>query len=89
VRDAVWKEWERLKSRQNNSFALLWNEQGLISDSVYKHKLKELNASTEKENKKARERRKAGDVTELMEEAVGCVRDPGNKMRRHQDGGCG
>ena len=61
----------------NNSFALLWNDysQGLISNSVYKHKLKELNASTVNENKKARERRKAGDVTVLMEEAVGCVRD--------------
>jgi hypothetical protein len=77
VSDAVWKEWERLKSSQNNSFAKLRNDysRGLISKDVYSQKLEKLDTATQKEYGKVRERRGAGVVSVLMEEAVGCVKD--------------
>jgi hypothetical protein len=76
IRDAVSKEWERLKKSQNDSFALLWNDfsSGIISKHEYENKQKELKTSAELEMKQARERKKAGEVTVMMDEAVGCVR---------------
>jgi hypothetical protein len=42
---------------------------------VYSQKLEKLDTATQKEYGKVRERRGAGVVSVLMEEAVGCVKD--------------
>jgi hypothetical protein len=78
VKDAVSKEWERLKITQNDRFALLWDDfsSGVISKREYKHKHKQkkLKAPAESEMEQARERMKAGEITIMIDEVVGFVR---------------
>jgi hypothetical protein len=72
----VSKEWERLKKTQNDRFALLWDDffGGVISKREYEHNQKKLKAPAESEMVQARKRMKAGEVTIMMDEVVGCVR---------------
>jgi hypothetical protein len=75
VRDAIWKEWERLKKSRDDRFALLWNNfsGGLIDHNKYQRKRKELEIWMKLVMKDTRERRSAGKVKVLMNEAVSCV----------------